>query len=85
MEEKMMGKKSRAKRREKYDDLNWFFGNEAEGRKEMWKYIKKKRLTQKEAIIAKCCACMALFMFGKRDCTRFYCPLYPFMPYRKKN
>lgn len=41
-----------------------------------------KRLTQRQAILAKCADCMNLHVDGLVDCRMPACPLYPFMPYR---
>jgi len=39
------------------------------------------RLTQRQAILAKCAECMGNHIDGRIDCQMPECPLYPFMPY----
>jgi hypothetical protein len=56
----------------------------ARGNKELKKYLYGDRLTQRQAIIAKCFDCMGQYIDGKIDCLILDCPLYPFMPYRNK-
>ena len=41
------------------------------------------RLTQRQAIHAKCCDCNNRYVDGPEDCRIPKCPLYPWMPYRK--
>lgn len=40
------------------------------------------RLTQRQAILAKCADCMNNYVDGREDCRITACPLYPWMPYR---
>jgi len=52
------------------------------GMKELEKYQKDfKKLSYKQAIIAKCAECMGNYRDGKVDCFIPECPLYPYMPY----
>jgi len=60
-------------------------GKFAKGRKEILRYFHGLKLTPRQAIVAKCYDCMAYFADGKNDCEMKYCPLYDFMPYKKKN
>jgi hypothetical protein len=53
----------------------------AKGIKELNKYKMGDKLTNRQAIIAKCADCMGLYVDGKLDCTIPDCPLYPLMPY----
>ncbi|RPI50786.1 MAG: hypothetical protein EHM49_08065 [Deltaproteobacteria bacterium] len=54
----------------------------ARGNKELKKYLLGARLTQRQAILAKCADCMGYYLDGRLDCEIEDCPLYPFMPYR---
>lgn len=47
------------------------------------KHLSGTRLTQREAILAKCCDCMGYYYDGKASCEMPMCPLYPYMPYRE--
>jgi hypothetical protein len=48
------------------------------------RYLAGKRLTQRQAIVAKCAECCGGYADGKVDCRVPVCPLYPLMPYRSK-
>ena len=54
----------------------------ARGVKELKKYLLGERLTQRQAIIAKCADCMFDYADGKDDCQIPDCPLYPYQPYQ---
>ncbi len=54
----------------------------ARGNKEFKKHEMGDRLTQRQAILAKCADCVGFYVDGKVDCQMPDCPLYPFMPYR---
>tara|TARA_Y100000310_G_C20667557_1_gene808455 strand:+ start:2084 stop:2335 length:252 start_codon:yes stop_codon:yes gene_type:complete len=56
------------------------FGISAQGRKELTNHRLGKRLTQKQAILAKCYDCMGGYD-KKMDCEIPKCSLHPFMPY----
>lgn len=56
----------------------------ARGVKELKRYLDGDRLTQRQAIIAKCADCTNYYGDGKVDCLIPDCPLYLFMPYRNK-
>lgn len=58
-------------------------GIKAKGRKELRKYLAGSRLTQRQAILAKCYECSNGYADGKTDCGIKECPLYPSMPYRE--
>lgn len=60
------------------------YGITASGRRELLKYLEGARITQRQAILAKCYDCMAFYTDGKGDCKLLDCPLYPFMPYGTK-
>jgi hypothetical protein len=55
----------------------------ARGNKELKKYEMGDRLTQRQAILAKCADCMGYYFDGRLDCSLSECPLYPYMPYRE--
>lgn len=57
-------------------------GMAARGRSEIIKHIDGKRLTQRQAILAKCYDCSGYFADGKLDCKMPHCPIYPWMPYK---
>jgi len=58
-------------------------GKKARGRRELIRFLERKRLTGKQAIEAKCFECMCGYADGKIDCRCYDCPLYPYMPYRE--
>jgi len=44
--------------------------------------LEGKRLTHKQAVLAKCCECMGYYEDGAVDCRVDTCPMYDHMPYR---
>ena len=54
----------------------------ARGNKEFKKYQMGDRLTQRQAILAKCADCMGFYFDGRIDCQLPDCPLYPYRPYK---
>ncbi len=56
----------------------------AAGKNELIKHLEGNRLTQKQAINAKCYDCMGYFIDGRADCLMPDCPLYPFMRYNPR-
>lgn len=60
------------------------FGVVAKGKKDLVNHLKGRRLTQQQAIRAKCYDCMGYFADGRVDCDTPSCPLYNFMPYNPK-
>lgn len=54
------------------------------GRKHYIRFLNGERLTQREAILAKCYDCDGGHSDGKFDCEMPACSLYPFMPYLGK-
>jgi len=54
------------------------------GKRHLLKHLEGGRLTQRQAILAKCCDCMGYYVDGRADCQMPACPLYGFMPYREK-
>ncbi len=48
------------------------------------KHLDGKRLTFRQAVIAKCAECMGYYRDGRVDCGVETCPLYPTMPYRRR-
>jgi hypothetical protein len=59
-------------------------GVTAKGRKELKKYLEGKKITYKEAVLGKCYECNLGYSDGKYSCEIPDCPLFTFMPYRKK-
>ena len=53
------------------------------GKSNLLKYLAGERLTQRQAIIAKCCDCMCYHIDGRTDCRMAHCPLYPWFPYKR--
>ena len=53
------------------------------GKSNLLKHLKGERLTQRQAIIAKCCDCMAYHVDGRIDCRMVHCPLYTWFPYKR--
>ena len=60
------------------------YGLKAAGYKELKKYMSGKKLTRKEAILAKCYDCCGGYVDGRFDCECSDCPLYDYMPYKGK-
>ncbi len=59
-------------------------GITSRGKTHLIRHMEGERLTQRQAILAKCCECMGYHVDGRNDCDMPDCPLYPFMPYRSK-
>ena len=61
-------------------------GKESRGLKLLKSYYAGNILTPKQAIAASCCECMGLYVDrgSMADCENPRCPLYYYMPYRKK-
>ena len=53
------------------------------GKTNLLKYLRGERLTQRQAIIAKCCDCMCYHVDGRIDCQQVGCPLYTWFPYKR--
>ena len=56
-------------------------GVRARGQLELQKFQDGKRITYKEAVLAKCYDCCEGYVDGRVDCGCPSCPLYHFMPY----
>jgi len=54
------------------------------GIKYLQKHLSGVILSRKQAMDAKCADCMEYYIDGKNDCELVNCPMYPYMPYRKK-
>ena len=54
------------------------------GQLEYQKFKDGKRLTYRQACLAKCYECMCGYDGGKVDCTSYTCPIYNFYPYHAK-
>ena len=54
------------------------------GKTFLLKYLRGSVLTRDQAIKAKCCDCMGYNIDGRIDCQDHDCPLYLYIPYRKK-
>ena len=54
------------------------------GIKILRKHYQGARITMGQAVKAKCCECMVYYEDGANDCENPRCPLYHWMPYRKK-
>jgi len=54
----------------------------ARGRRELEAYRQGKKLTYRQACLAKCYECMGGYADGKVDCEIPGCPLYGFMPFK---
>jgi len=59
-------------------------GSSGKGKTSLLKYLKGGRLTQRQAIQAKCYDCMGFYVDGRYNCEISDCPLYPWMPYKGK-
>ena len=56
-------------------------GKTARGKQELIKHLSGQRLTQRQAILAKCFDCCGGYADGRQDCRCTRCSLYPFMPF----
>lgn len=56
-------------------------GMHALGRRELVRHLEGGKVTQQQAIRAKCYECNGYYADGKGECAMPDCPLYPFMPY----
>jgi len=54
------------------------------GLDELKRYRKGETLTADETILARCCFCQYEYEDGAIDCQIKDCPVYPYMPYKKK-
>ncbi len=65
--------------------IDVFNSNNAPGNKYLRMFMEGKKITMKQAVLAKCAECMNGFIDGKTDCAMDgTCPLYTYMPYKKK-
>ncbi len=62
-----------------------FFSKKSQGRKVYLDYLDGKFIGKARAILAKCFECCNGYADGRTDCGVESCPLYPYMPYRKKH
>jgi hypothetical protein len=53
------------------------------GKTNLVRHLNGDRLTQRQAILAKCCDCMCYHVDGRIDCRMPHCSLYPFRPYKE--
>ena len=54
----------------------------AKGKRELDGHQRGKKLSYRNAVLAKCYECMNGYADGKEDCRISGCPLYAYMPYR---
>lgn len=47
------------------------------GKNRWMEYLKGRKITRKDAILAKCCQCTDYFKYGREECETVVCPLYP--------
>ena len=59
------------------------YGVQAIGKPYIIKHLHGERITQQQAIRAKCYECMGYYADGRVDCQSPRCPLYPYHPYNK--
>ena len=57
-------------------------GINSAGKTNLVKHLRGEHLTQRQAILAKCCDCMGYHADGRMDCRMPHCSLYPFRPYK---
>ena len=57
-------------------------GKASTGKTNLLKHLRGERLTQRQAILAKCCDCMCYHVDGRLDCRMPHCSLYPYRPYK---
>lgn len=60
-------------------------GKRAQGRQEYIGHLKGLHLSYRQRCLAKCYECMTGYVDGIGDCGDPTCPLYPSMPYRRKD
>jgi hypothetical protein len=60
-------------------------GRKGRGRSELIKHLEGKRLTARQAGLAKCYDCQGFYSDGRMDCGIKNCALHPLMPYRGKS
>ncbi len=73
-------------RKSTFPDINFIqTAPTSSGKTFLLKHLYGDFLTRDQAIRAKCCDCMGYYIDGRTDCELPDCPLYPFMPYRKKD
>ena len=67
------------------ESVQWIeqHGKTARGKRELLKYLNKETLTLRQAVLACCYLCTGYFDEGRLDCEIDYCPLHPFMIYRR--
>jgi uncharacterized membrane protein len=56
-------------------------GKKARGRKEWLAALNGSRISDRQAILAKCYDCQGMYDDGTGDCKTITCPLYSKMPY----
>ena len=56
----------------------------ARGKRELTNHLNGKKLTWKQACLAKCYECCAGYTDGKVDCGVKDCPIYGMMPFKNK-
>ena len=59
------------------------YGKDAQGKRELIKYLEGKKLTIRQMVRGACYDCMGYYANGKVDCELPSCCLYPLMPYRE--
>jgi len=59
-------------------------GAKAKGKGELLSYLYGKKITARQAILAKCYDCTGYYADGRDDCKIETCSLYPFSPYGSK-
>ena len=64
---------------------NALSGKQSQGRTQYVRYLRGERLTQRQAILAKCFECGGYYADGRKDCEMPDCALYPYMPYKGKD
>ena len=71
----------------KQQNINWIKQNgiQTAAKQHLIKHLEGGKLTRKEAMLAKCYDCCNGYADGRIDCEVPNCPLYQFMPYRKKS
>lgn len=57
--------------------------NVHKGKKEYVSYLKGKKLSKEDTIIAQCYSCCNGYDKNTFDCRSITCPLYPYFPYKK--
>ena len=58
-------------------------GTAARGKREYLAFLRGKRLTLEQRVLANCYECTGMYTDGREDCDQEMCVFHMYMPYRK--